>query len=171
MPRVPRPRKKPSAETLASLTEFQRMDLTLGYGFFDEYETLEEMTAVWELVEDEIMDQWCAERPGERPYAWWLLTHKLERPIIGAMGDEYVARRRREARFGYLNTHVWGQGGYLQQPQTEYLIEHDLLLPGELERFTERQLRENADAIANFQKWKDRHEPNDDRKLAHFEDE
>ncbi len=140
---VPKRRRKPPATALADLDRDLRRDLEKGRGFFAEYKTIEDMQAAWAGVGDELLAAWIEANPGTRPYAWWLLVHRKERPIVGQWATpEILDRERRDARFGYLCTSIWYGGNghassYLQQEPTAYLLEHNLLLPGEYERFVE----------------------------------
>jgi hypothetical protein len=170
MPVPRRPRKQQAADTLAGLHRELRRDLECGYGFFQEYETKEEMAAAWDAVGKELLREWIAENPATRPYAWWLFDHGKERPVINDSGEEYLARERREARFGFLHTSIWGRGGYFQQEPLDYLIEHDLLEPGELERYHALRLQRDAEFRAAHCTWRARHEPNMPRKQGDIDD-
>ncbi len=135
MPR--RARRSPPAQALAELDASLRSDLESGSFFFDSYETCEAMQEAWGAVGDELTTEFIAERPGERPFAWWLLTHGQERPINPGSGaePEFIERLRSGSRFKFLHSRIWlGTLTPIQQDETEYLQEHGLLTADELSR-------------------------------------
>ena len=168
---VPKRRRKPPASALADLDSDLRRDLEHGHGFFTEYKTIEDMQAAWDAVGEELLAAWIEENPGTRPYAWWLLVHRKERPIVAKWADQRpMDRERREARFGFLDTSLWCGGtghesSYFQQDPTAYLVEHNLLLPGEYERFIEHLNSRFAESHVKLIEWTLKHDPKNPRLL------
>ena len=138
MPSLPRrQRRQPAAEALAELDPDLRRDLETGHSFFERYETIEDMRAAWNAVGDELTNEFIRQHPGTRPFAWWILEHKQERPINpdGGADDKHLAQLRREARFGFLDTRIWlSRLIPIQEDQTFYLQRSGLLTDDELSR-------------------------------------
>lgn len=123
---------------VAELSIDQRYHLETGMWFFGGFGTdLATFTEAWELHGETITADWIRDHPGTRPFAWWLLEHKQERPMIRTMPAEHLAAHRAEddrrgCMFGFLHTSMlmmdpvkgWG---YLQEPEPDYLRRHGLL--------------------------------------------
>lgn len=174
MPLPKRQRRQKPADQLANLDEDLRRHLETGLPFFNEFATLEEMAAVWDVVGEELLAE-CVQRcPGERPYGWWLCQHRKERPVVATWAtDEYVSRERERSKFGFLHFQIWSgacghKSSYLQQNETAYLLENDLLEPGEFERFIERQRSAFGDTNADLMERTLRHDPKNPRLLYHI---
>ena len=68
------------------------------------------MRQVWLELRDELLAAWIAERPGTRPYAWWLFDEPRWRPEdrperyrdLGAWAAQWLAEPRR--RVGGIGT-------------------------------------------------------------------
>lgn len=131
---VPKRRRQKPADMLADLHPELRRDMEKGYSFFHKFESLEHMQDAWDAFGPDLLAEWILANPGTRPFAWWVCEHKQERPILKP--DPYEAVRRKSARFGFLNTRMYGGPTMTpyQQDETEYLIEHGLLSDDELNR-------------------------------------
>jgi hypothetical protein len=129
MPRVRR-RVLEQRPDLSDLTRDQRYHLETGLVFFEGLPDLETFREAWKLYRDEILPAFVREHPGQRPFAWWLLEHRKERPIVDARPDakEWEKHEREDRwnrrRFGYLHTDFIPA---LQEDETEYLARKRLL--------------------------------------------
>ncbi len=127
-------RRQHAADALAELDPMLRWDLEDGCSL-ERFATLEDMAHVWERVGDELLVEWIAERPGSRPFAWWVCEHRQERPVTGSWATPaVVARHRAESRFGFLHSDVWSGREALQETEWSYLHRAGLLTEDELKR-------------------------------------
>lgn len=126
-------RRQRTTERLADLHHDLRRDLETGHPFFGGFKTREDFDATWQAVGDELVAEWIEKHPGRRPFGWWL-EHGIERPIVQTGPDPAVWRRN--ARFGFLHTRLYGgpEMTSWQEGETVYLDRHGLLEDGELER-------------------------------------
>jgi hypothetical protein len=118
------------------LTFSQREQLRTGRGFFadEAYRDLETFRLVWRAHKATLLPELIAERPGERPLAWWILEHGHERPVISRrpIGDRL---RASVTFYGYLHSHMIGADGPYQEPEADYLERLDLLTDAERQIF------------------------------------
>jgi hypothetical protein len=160
MPRLRR-RAKSRKSDFAELSIDQEMALLTGLNYFNdspfpriasrvrnwqpENENVEAFAAAWEIHRDRLLNEFIAKHPGRRPFAWWALDHKKERPILGELpADQLALIRRQHTHYGYFHTEILGkfpEWSYLQEPQEEYLARKRLLREAEIEA-----LKELADA-------------------------
>jgi hypothetical protein len=102
----------------------------MGWVFFEGLPDLKAFREAWKRYRHEILPAFIREHPGRRPFAWWLLEHRKERPIVDNRPDakDREKRERQERRnrrcFGYLHTHFIPA---LQEDETEYLARKRLL--------------------------------------------
>jgi hypothetical protein len=140
MPFVPR-RKKERRADYEELTRGQRKQLEDGscmaclIGFRD----VDEMRAAWEVHGADLVAEFIANRPGHRPFGWWVFVHKLERPIVNHhVRDAAIEQSSRRACFGFLHSDIGVPKGDMllpwQEPEPDYLSRKGLLEPGEFER-------------------------------------
>src|SRR5262245_17338425 len=133
---MPRPRRRGRVRRLdlLVLTKGQRYHLETGCvcvpgaGFGSDRESFED---AWEIHRDTILEEFIAEHPGRRPFAWWLLDHAQERPVVGTWATEREVEAlrhdpRRFCKFGFLDTSILGpdEDGELvplQEPEEDYL--------------------------------------------------
>ncbi len=102
------------------------------------------MQQAWELHREELLSAWIAERPGTRPFAWWLfegVPEHGERPIL----DEQFARlhvRDGWTKHGILHTSAFNPatGETVQEPERDFLARHGELTP-EDGKFMEPSIR------------------------------
>src|SRR5688572_5271552 len=125
MPSIPkRQRRQRPTQLLAELDDDLRRDLELGYGFFNEYKTREEMQQAWGAFGEELLADFIEENPGDRPYCWWLCAHGKERPVVAAWATPAIVEQERaRSRFGFLHSRIWSgakgfKSSYLQQDST-----------------------------------------------------
>jgi hypothetical protein len=159
---APRQRYPRREKAIGQLTEGQRRHLLLCSTWFgDGFTDRPTFEAAWEMHREDLEDEFRHKRRDEtyaRPFGWWL-TSGHERPIIRRHGDNERSERFHRgtginaAAFGYLHTQILcvseGKGlddwGPWQQPEWEYLEEHNLLTNEERE-FLERLDAEPEDA-------------------------
>lgn len=126
------------------LTWEMRYHLEHGYGIFGDRLTREEFEDAWDEHGETILAEFIEENPGRRPFAWWLLEHGEERPVVAPWAtakevESYRSANCRRDTFGFLHTSVWAGkkpgGGYwsLQEPEPFYLRRHGLLTAEEEE--------------------------------------
>lgn len=130
------------------LTKVQRCHLLTGWcvggmvnGRRHGFQTREEFLAAWEEHRDELMQEFIAKAPGQRPFAWWL-ARGIERPLSEAgremfsqVGDQIRANHRLTEFFGFLHQDEW------QEDETQHLRRNALLLPGEEHAIAEMENR------------------------------
>lgn len=91
----------------------------------------------WEIHGERLTAEHIKEHPCTRPFAWWVLTHRHERPIIirDYPGDlkEWESLQRAENMFGYLHTQCYGGPDFspFQEEESDYLARHGLLSAAE----------------------------------------
>ena len=107
---------------------------------------------VWNEHRDAFLADWIRERPGTRPYAWWLLDAPREqfngRGKRGPEPLQQVGGSGRPIRLGVYASDIALACGRvpfeandpanppLVESEAAYLKRHDLLLPGERHRLT-----------------------------------
>lgn len=164
-----RQRRRPAAQLLAEIPIEVMFDFEHGHTFPDVHPTIEDFEHSWEPVAEEFMAKWLEDNPGRRPFAWWLLEHGKERPIVNACGPDFEARERRAARFGCLHGDIWlgphEHGGWWQQNSFLYLVGNNLLLPGERERAAQLEQSVNEMSAMSNIGWLRKTEP-ESRKLV-----
>ena len=98
----------------------------LGKGCHGDIELLRE---AWEIHRDVVLPEYIAKNPGCRPFAWWVLEHGEERPIIQDLpeGEKYF--RRQYERYGFLHSMLYGgpDFGPFQEEEWDYLDRLGLL--------------------------------------------
>jgi hypothetical protein len=134
MPRFGRraPRRR---QQVSDLTQDQRYHLETGMFYQGGFGAdLERFTAAWEEHGEQILAEFIDRHPGRRPFAWWLLEHKQERPMIdrSVPAHRVEALRRADGRgnpFGFLHTRCYGGPAFgpLQEPEEDYLRRKGLL--------------------------------------------
>lgn len=88
---------------------------------------LESFREAWHQHREEILAAFVARNPGKRPFAWWLLEHGKERPIVsGQYTPEQIDAERHDTRRRDTFTFLHSSHG-LQEPETHYLRRHGLL--------------------------------------------
>lgn len=113
-----------------------RKALSGGSGWFHPDYTTDELRKAWETHRDEVMEWYAAEYPGRRPFAWWIFEHGKERPINPAWPNDAAQTRAVYVKHGgFLHTGLCAGPEMVpfQQDETDYLREHGLLTPEELE--------------------------------------
>lgn len=142
MPLKPKRRRRPdmSAEVILKNPSLRR-HLLAGMPFFHTdsgmFATVDDLRDAWELTRDVLLPKFIEEHPGRRPFAWWLLDHGHERPILHEnlapyMTEEHLRRAdRKEQKFGFLHTRTIPE---FQEAERDYLERLGLLEFGELER-------------------------------------
>ena len=108
-----------------------------------------DIAAWWNVVRDEILEEWAREQPGTRPTAWWKYDSREPRQRLGGTGQPAhdVSAYAEEYEFG-LPT-IWvQQAGFLAgvavdpsdpptfESEAAYLRRLDLLQAGESERLS-----------------------------------
>jgi hypothetical protein len=132
MPRLRR-RARIRKPDLSDLSKDQRYHLEHGMSWFGGFEdNLEAFTEAWEIHGEAILAEFIAKHPGRRPFAWWLLEHKKERPLLdGYTREEFREYRFGGHRFGFLHTNGWIPP--VQEDEIAYLDRLNLLTPQERE--------------------------------------
>lgn len=139
MPTNRRRRLQARRPDVAELTKWQRRHLESGHPLFRDagFRDLETFTAAWELHREEILRDFIAKYPGHRPFAWWVLDHRQERPIVnpGPLAAACIAEERRRT-FGFLHTSILipAPGPTFipfQEPETAYLARKNVLTKAE----------------------------------------
>lgn len=125
MPRLMR-RETRRRASFEELSDDQALHLMRGFFYFEGFTSLSEFTAAWRLHAVALTARFNREeRNAEcvRPFGWWLIDHKKERPIIADRDcRDYVAHERAQPEhFGFLHTHVYGWPGPLQENEADYL--------------------------------------------------
>ena len=120
MPVKRRHAKQRRAEVSSQVREY--LEDQLDYIFFAENT---EITAGWQQLEAEIVEQWILTRPGTRPRMWW----RISAPEPGRLSNGGPPG-------GAPNRLVIPCTLPSPADQEAFLRRHDLLLPGELERLT-----------------------------------
>jgi hypothetical protein len=145
MPTNRRYRRHERRPDLSELSADQRQELETGRPFFGGFKrdraALEE---AWDLHGEAILAEFIAKHPATRPFAWWLLEHGQERPIVHPEpGPQEQLDALRVRTWNFLHTSIlWGpldQWGPLQEPEPDYLKRLGLLEPGEYEAYQERE--------------------------------
>lgn len=167
MPVNRRQRRRPAAQLLAEIPLEVVFDFASGHTFPDVHPTIDEFQDDWEPVAEEFVAKWIEEQPGSRPFGWWL-NHGKERPIVNPCNGAFEDQQRASARFGCLYGDVWigphKNDGWWQQNSFLYLIEHNLLHPGERERATWLEQYTREQCIMSDIGWCHKTEP-DSKKL------
>lgn len=87
MPRVMRRAKQRRAGlTAAHINQLLSGFDLLGTAFGDDKRKpcdRDAMRAAWESLRDELLPQWIAEKPGSRPWAWWIFDAPERRQRVG----------------------------------------------------------------------------------------
>lgn len=143
---VIRRREQQRREDLETLSNEQRRHLTYGSYFFErpfrDRETFEE---AWGIHGERLTEDWIAEHPGTRPFGWWLVDHRCERPVVANWATpsevQHIRARGRWDKFGFLHTELYGgpRMTALQEDETEYLRRNGLLRPDEEAAIAEQE--------------------------------
>src|SRR5262249_14989647 len=87
--------------------------------------------SAWAIHGEQVTEEYVRESPGRRHFAWWLLTHGRERPIVADWADRawVEAWGREENAIAYLHTSIFGGRGFepFQEPEESYLDRCGLL--------------------------------------------
>ncbi len=100
------------------------MHLLQGSFFFPNsgFPDLESFRRGWELTRDVLLPQFCEEHPNRKPFAWWLIDHGNERPLLDPLppgrSEAEIRRGIPPHRFGFLHTHY---SPAVQQDEETYL--------------------------------------------------
>jgi hypothetical protein len=119
-----------------SLDRFQMRHLLAGHPLlaWKAFKTIEDFAAAWTFHRDELLPAFIDQHPGQRPFAWWLLDHGLQRPVVAAWATPEIAEAHRRilpaAAFGFLHNDCF------QQSERDYLAESGLLTAAELDALT-----------------------------------
>lgn len=109
------------------LTPDQRQQIERGDSYFGGFGTIEHFQAAWDEQGEELTATWMKERPGSRPFAWWLLegvpVHG-ERKTTAYWTAEHQLNRDAWLTWGILHTETRPP---LQESEAEYLNRHGLL--------------------------------------------
>jgi hypothetical protein len=133
MPTNKRWRRAARRTDVSELTSDQRRHLEHGNSFFGGFGgDLDAFSRAWEQHSAELLESFIDRFPGRRPFAWWLLEHRKERPILRTDIDPAIMRSRPGA-FGFLHTAIHDGTGrnHLQEPEYKYLKRHGLLSDNE----------------------------------------
>ena len=102
--------------------------------------TRTELAVAWRLHRERLLPEFIQKKPGRRPFAWWLLEHGKERPIVGVNSWENTISiaRAEPCYLGFLHTCAvgWTKDGRvesLQEMESDYLRRHDLLEQWEID--------------------------------------
>jgi hypothetical protein len=122
---------------------FERLTIDLNrqlkYGNWFVTKTLqsrEDFVVAWRIHGKLITAEWPDDL--SRPYAWWLLMHLKERPIVRPQGEQVDRElRSQHERFGYLHTSIFVSRvpgecvdfGPWQEPEREYLVRNGFYKP------------------------------------------
>jgi len=88
----------------------------------------------WELTRATLLPRFIASHPGRRPFAWWLIDHGKERPVIESnlpprmTAEHFRAVWGSAEHFGYLHTRL---SPPMQEPERDYLKRNGLLTDAE----------------------------------------
>jgi hypothetical protein len=118
-----RPERRPD---LVELSIDQKHHLLDGWYFFDPL-TREDFELAWEMHGEALLAEYVKQHAGRRPFAWWLIDHGEERPIVNPKWTREAALKFQtghEAKFGFLHTHTWPA---IQEDETAYLHRFGLL--------------------------------------------
>lgn len=88
-----------------------RHHVETGRPYFAGFATVEEFADGWEAVRDVVLEDFVSRHPGRRPFAWWLLDHGTERPLlVDPLYGEPVTREHALSysgvTFGFAHTHT-----------------------------------------------------------------
>ena len=143
---MPTKRRRVRRQRRLDITELSidcRYELETGVPFFDGFDgDFDAFKAAWQMHGETILKEFVQEHPGRRPFAWWVLVHKRERPIIRRPPEGEERLRGHHTRYGYFSTHVlllapdWGP---LQEPEEEYLARLKLLSKEEIAALRESE--------------------------------
>jgi hypothetical protein len=112
-----------------------RQELETGQAFFNGFNgDAEAFAQAWRIHGQQVLAEFVEAHPGRRPFAWWVLTHRQERPIIDPDPPaELVAALRGGNIFGFLDSDIrcGPDGCPLQEPEVDYLADRGLLTKAE----------------------------------------
>lgn len=101
----------------------------------------EALREAWEACRDELLPKCIAEKPGHRPFAWWLFDHGKERPTNPKWPNSETMKNIGR-QHGFLHTSIlmgWKETRItFQESEPEYLRRHGLLTEAEL-NYLDRQ--------------------------------
>jgi hypothetical protein len=128
-----RPRLKRDA--FIQLDADHRQELETGTSFFGGFEgDTEAFALAWRIHGPQVLAEFIEAHPGRRPFAWWVLVHKQERPLTDPDPPaQLVSALRAENLFGFLHSDCWGGPDrcHLQQPEVDYLAARGLFTKAE----------------------------------------
>lgn len=130
MPTNRRRRPQSRRGDVAELDFCHEYHLLHGYWMIEGFETREEFEAAWDYHGERLLAEWVEEHPGSRPFAWWLIDHGKERPVIDGRptAQQFAAACREDiggrVTFGFLHMHTEPP---LQEDETDYLDRLQLL--------------------------------------------
>jgi hypothetical protein len=90
-------------------------------GFGDDFQSLK---TAWKIHGAEIVEEFIRDHAGHRPFCWWWLEHRRERPLVQDMEPRRVDALRRET-WNFLHNDTF------QEPEESYLRRNGLLTEAE----------------------------------------
>jgi hypothetical protein len=118
------------------LDRFQIRHLLEGHPllFWKGFKTIGDFAAAWTFHRDVLLPSFIDQHPGHRPFAWWLLEHRQERPVVAAWATPEIAEAHRriipDFAFEFLHNDCF------QQSERDYLAAAGLLTAAELDALT-----------------------------------
>lgn len=124
---VSRRKRRDHRPDLETLTRHQERELLFGRPVFPEmgFGDIETLAAAWALHRQRLLPAWIADRPGTRPFAWWLLeaVPKFGERLKTTLWQEQY-REASTGPYGMLHTHFYPS---LQESESAYLVRNGLL--------------------------------------------
>lgn len=131
MPTNRRYRLKQRRHCVHTLDASLEFELQTGQGMLESFPDVETMRAAWEIHREQIIEEWITEKPGTRPFAWWLfegVPRHGERLTTAAWTSFYGGNRRLHELHGILHTQYFPPA---QEEESKYLLRHGYLSPEE----------------------------------------
>ena len=138
------PRRSKLRRRSSGWTDSQRRILETGADYFDELPEADREQA-WRDLKNELMPQWLTERPGTRPWAWWMfdMPAGTRRQRIDGRHphDDLHYDLPKDLHFGCPQFLREGCRGGIYESQEAYLRRLSLLTAAELRVFEWSNLR------------------------------
>jgi hypothetical protein len=170
MPTNRRIRRHDRHETFRGLTDEVRLCLERGKGYL-ETPSLDVLHEAWLHFGTAITEEWIAERPGERPFGWWLfyaVPKYGERRTTTWWWPMHEENRAAHCLFGVLHTHYLPR---CQELERVYLRRNDEISDEEYAesvRYNAEYDASNDEQEARLLAFKPkRHIPNSPDTMAH----
>ena len=116
-----------------NLTDDEKRELETGMSYDNPFcGDVDLLAAAWESHRGKLLPAWIKQRPGTRPYAWWVcegVPQFGERRVTAEWSREHEQHRENWSRWGILHTNTVPP---LQEPQRAYLERNQLLTPLEM---------------------------------------